>query len=930
MAFAGGKLRSSSHSGSSASGEKRRPRSTASSTSTAARGLARRIRDPDRPTLNTPGSVAASSPAVQSSPGGVRQASRSRSPEANAPVQDLTDRIVSQIMSRRLVQESDMEDLRFNVMSILQPALKKSSFEETQRLSIELQEARSRTAHARTEIARLKSEAQTLEQKSVEAEEKGRRAETRASKAEARLKSSLQDPLMIKVGSETVEVRSSTSRAKDTMEVLAEEQRKMEKELHQLKSKADTNKSATIRVVTQLIGYNNNRLNNLLQAAVFGLWRTTAKERFSQKQAKTQQAQEEEARKKRQLHGDAKAKFIATLVEGKRKQLVFAQCLRAWSQLVYENHLETARHKQEEQHKEEFKQLKSKADRNMLATSERMAMQLDRMALQLMSRDTDQVLAAVVGSWKIATQEGKFLRQQAAEKHKMQQEISQLQSKAERNMLASSERTATQRISPTEGHEAEKEEPAAAAKKEEEPEAPAKKKREVEALKEKSEAAEKPKMQQAIDLPAQTEEKPVEAEEESRRAETRASKAEAPQVETVLDLDEKDEDASIRMVEAPSSTSRAKDAAVRRKQEEQQKEEAQLTASKSASSERTATQRISPAEGHEAEKEEPAAAAKKEEEPEATAKKKREAEALKQKLEEEQLLRQQAAEKQAEEKRKVDKELHQLKSRADTNMVATMNRVVTQLIGQDNNLLQVAVFGWWRTAAKEEKLSRKQANAQQAHEEEVRQMRQLHGDAKDKFMATLVEGRRKILLFNSARQCLTAWNQLAYENHLETVRQKQEEQHKEEFNKFKYKADRYMLVTRDRMAMQLISHDTDQVLAAVVGSWKTATQEGKFLRQQAAEKYKMQQEFNKFQSKADRNMLVTRERMAMQLIGHDASHVLAAVVGSWKMALKEGRLLRQQATEKHKMQQDLNLFKSKAEKNMMVTSHRMAMALISH
>ena len=39
-----------------------------------------------------------------------------------------------------------------------------------------------------------------------------------------------------------------------------------------------------------------------------------------------------------------------------------------------------------------------------------------------------------------------------------------------------------------EGHEAEKEEPAAAAKKEEEPEAPAKKKREVEALKEKSEA----------------------------------------------------------------------------------------------------------------------------------------------------------------------------------------------------------------------------------------------------------------------------------------------------------------------------------------------------------------------------------------------------------------------------------------------------------
>ncbi|CAK9006633.1 unnamed protein product [Durusdinium trenchii] len=257
-------------------------------------------------------------------------------------------------------------------------------------------------------------------------------------------------------------------------------------------------------------------------------------------------------------------------------------------------------------------------------------------------RDTDQVLAAVVGSWKIATQEkwfeGFFLR-------------------------------------------AEKEEPAAAAKKEEEPEAPAKKKREVEALKEKSEAAEKPKMQQAIDLPAQTEEKPVEAEEESRRAETRASKAEAPQVETVLDLDEKDEDASIRMVEAPSSTSRAKDAAVRRKQEEQQKEEAQLTASKSASSERTATQRISPAEGHEAEKEEPAAAAKKEEEPEATAKKKREAEALKQKLEEEQLLRQQAAEKQAEEKRKVDKELHQLKSRADTNMVATMNRVVTQLIG---------------------------------------------------------------------------------------------------------------------------------------------------------------------------------------------------------------------------------------------------------
>ena len=40
-----------------------------------------------------------------------------------------------------------------------------------------------------------------------------------------------------------------------------------------------------------------------------------------------------------------------------------------------------------------------------------------------------------------------------------------------------------------------------------------------------------------------------------------------------------------------------------------------------------------PFEGHEAEKEEPAAAAKKEEEPEATAKKKREAEALKQKLE---------------------------------------------------------------------------------------------------------------------------------------------------------------------------------------------------------------------------------------------------------------------------------------------------------
>eukprot|EP00913_Durusdinium_trenchii_P025279 g23731.t1 len=353
--FRSGKLRSSSHSGSSASGEKRRPRSTASSTSTAARGLARRIRDPDRPTLNTPGSVAASSPAVQSSPGGVRQASRSRSPEANAPVQEI-ESARDNVNERQLVQESDMEDLRFNVMSILQPALKKSSFEETQRLSIELQEDGRLRSHARTEIARLKSEAQTLEQKSVEAEEKGRRV-------------------------------------------------------------------AWFRRHKQVSHYPGGHAAHWLQQQQAeqpptgcSLWIV---ENNSQGEACW-----EEARKKRQLHGDAKAKFIATLVEGKRKQLVFAQCLRAWSQLVYENHLETARHKQEEQHKEEFKQLKSKADRNML--------------------------------W--------------------------------------------------------------------------------------------------------------------RRAETRASKAEAPQVETVLDLDEKDEDASIRMVEAPSSTSRAKDAAVRRKQEEQQKE----------------------------------------------------------------------------------------------------------------------------------------------------------------------------------------------------------------------------------------------------------------------------------------------------------------------------------------------------------------------
>lgn len=130
--------------------------------------------------------------------------------------------MVSQIMSRRLVQESDLEDLRLNVMSILQPALKRSSVEEVQRLSVELKEARSRTAQARSEISRLKQEALMLEQKSTEAEEKSRRAETRASKAESRLKSSLQDPIMLKFGSETVEVRSTSSRAKDTVAPLPE------------------------------------------------------------------------------------------------------------------------------------------------------------------------------------------------------------------------------------------------------------------------------------------------------------------------------------------------------------------------------------------------------------------------------------------------------------------------------------------------------------------------------------------------------------------------------------------------------------------------------------------------------------------------------------------------------------------------------------
>eukprot|EP00434_Breviolum_minutum_P036798 symbB.v1.2.032618.t1/scaffold3937.1/size47920/2 len=224
MAFAGGKVRSSSHSGSSASGSKGRPRSTASS---ASRGLARRIQ-PERieriaSGAASPASAAGSAlPAAAAAPG--RAASpgpdgefRSRSPEASgASAQDLTERLVTQIMSRRLVQDSDMEDLRLNVMSILQPALKKSSLDEVQRLSLEVKEARSRTAHARSEIARLKQEAMMLEQKSTDAEEKSRRAETRASKAEARLKSSLQEPIVLKFGSETVEVGSTSSRARDT------------------------------------------------------------------------------------------------------------------------------------------------------------------------------------------------------------------------------------------------------------------------------------------------------------------------------------------------------------------------------------------------------------------------------------------------------------------------------------------------------------------------------------------------------------------------------------------------------------------------------------------------------------------------------------------------------------------------------------------
>eukprot|EP00439_Symbiodinium_sp_Y106_P030452 s2374_g3.t1 len=123
-------------------------------------------------------------------------ASRSRSPEAAAiveavPVQELSDRIAAQLTSKKLVQESDLEDLKFHVMTILQPALKKTSYEEVQRLTVELTEARTRTAAARSEISRLRSEAQLLEQKSAEADEKSRRAETRATKAENRLKSQI-------------------------------------------------------------------------------------------------------------------------------------------------------------------------------------------------------------------------------------------------------------------------------------------------------------------------------------------------------------------------------------------------------------------------------------------------------------------------------------------------------------------------------------------------------------------------------------------------------------------------------------------------------------------------------------------------------------------------------------------------------------------
>ncbi|CAE7466081.1 unnamed protein product, partial [Symbiodinium sp. CCMP2456] len=117
-----------------------------------------------RPSQTRSGARSGSSGAGSHAYAAERAASRSRSPEAAAaiveaiPVQELSDRIAAQLTSKKLVQESDLEDLKFHVMSILQPALKKTSYEEVQRLTVELTEARSRTAAARSEISRLRSE----------------------------------------------------------------------------------------------------------------------------------------------------------------------------------------------------------------------------------------------------------------------------------------------------------------------------------------------------------------------------------------------------------------------------------------------------------------------------------------------------------------------------------------------------------------------------------------------------------------------------------------------------------------------------------------------------------------------------------------------------------------------------------------------------
>ncbi|CAJ1431503.1 unnamed protein product, partial [Effrenium voratum] len=239
--------------------------------------------------------------------------------------------------------------------------------------------------------------------------------------------------------------------------------------------------------------------------------------------------------------------------------------------------------------------------------------------------------------------------------------------------------------------------------------------------------------------------------------------------------------------------------------------------------------------------------------------------------------------------------LRQLDKKTNDMVNRTKDKLSQAFYGRAKSELLALVMSAWRADAKEEVLLRRKAELASSYEKDLKLMQKKQRDFEAMATEKMAKSALSQLTGATLSVCLLQWRNFVKESKQERREAEMRQQLEEELKKQKREAEKLNDSKSRQIAMNMVSFERNSTMSVCIVAWRQQTQISKKEAEEAAAKQQLQQDLNKTKSKAEKVMLATRDRMAVQLLGQQNTHLQSAIFGLWRTIAKEEKMATQQA-----------------------------------